>query len=347
MGITVEHLSKRFGAFAALDAIDLDIRPGELLALLGPSGSGKTTLLRVIAGLEHADGGRVLFDGQDASVLPVQQRQVGVVFQHYALFKHMRVEENIAFGLKVRRGRARWPKARIAARVRELLSLVQLEGLGARYPTQLSGGQRQRVALARALAIEPKMLLLDEPFGALDAKVRRDLRRWLRQVHEATGVTTVFVTHDQEEALELADRVAILNKGRIEQIGTPAQVYDQPASAFVYGFVGEANRLSGHKAGEVLRVGGLALAAPQGDALADGAVALFVRPQDLQPVAPGQGGWQAQVESVQRSGPRQRIHARLDDGTPLELELPAATESVQVGARVGLVPARWGAFAER
>ncbi len=191
------------------------------------------------------------------------------------------------------------------------------------------------------------MLLLDEPFGALDAKVRRDLRRWLRQVHEATGVTTVFVTHDQEEALELADRVAILNKGRIEQIGTPAQVYDQPASAFVYGFVGEANRLSGHKAGEVLRVGGLALAAPQGDALADGAVALFVRPQDLQPVAPGQGGWQAQVESVQRSGPRQRIHARLDDGTPLELELPAATESVQVGARVGLVPARWGAFAER
>ncbi|RZZ85564.1 sulfate/molybdate ABC transporter ATP-binding protein [Pseudoxanthomonas winnipegensis] len=347
MGITVEHLSKRFGAFAALDAIDLDIRPGELLALLGPSGSGKTTLLRVIAGLEHADGGRVLFDGQDASVLPVQQRQVGVVFQHYALFKHMRVEENIAFGLKVRRGRARWPKARIAERVRELLSLVQLEGLGARYPTQLSGGQRQRVALARALAIEPKMLLLDEPFGALDAKVRRDLRRWLRQVHEATGVTTVFVTHDQEEALELADRVAILNKGRIEQIGTPAQVYDQPASAFVYGFVGEANRLSGHKAGEVLRVGGLALAAPQGDALADGAVALFVRPQDLQPVAPGQGGWQAQVESVQRSGPRQRIHARLDDGTPLELELPAATESVQVGERVGLVPARWGAFAER
>lgn len=347
MGITVEHLSKRFGAFAALDAIDLDIRPGELLALLGPSGSGKTTLLRVIAGLEHADEGRVLFDGQDASVLPVQQRQVGVVFQHYALFKHMRVEENIAFGLKVRRGRARWPKARIAARVRELLSLVQLEGLGARYPTQLSGGQRQRVALARALAIEPKMLLLDEPFGALDAKVRRDLRRWLRQVHEATGVTTVFVTHDQEEALELADRVAILNKGRIEQIGTPAQVYDQPASAFVYGFVGEANRLSGHKAGEVLRVGGLALAAPQGDALADGAVALFVRPQDLQPVAPGQGGWQAQVESVQRSGPRQRIHARLDDGTPLELELPAATESVQVGARVGLVPTRWGAFAER
>ncbi|WP_379653664.1 sulfate/molybdate ABC transporter ATP-binding protein [Pseudoxanthomonas sp. UC19_8] len=347
MGITVEHLSKRFGAFAALDAIDLDIRPGELLALLGPSGSGKTTLLRVIAGLEHADGGRVLFDGQDASVLPVQQRQVGVVFQHYALFKHMRVEENIAFGLKVRRGRARWPKARIAERVRELLSLVQLEGLGARYPTQLSGGQRQRVALARALAIEPKMLLLDEPFGALDAKVRRDLRRWLRQVHEATGVTTVFVTHDQEEALELADRVAILNKGRIEQIGTPAQVYDQPASAFVYGFVGEANRLTGDKSGEALRVGGLELPVPQGDALADGAVALFVRPQDLQPVAPGQGGWQAQVESVQRSGPRQRIHARLDDGTPLELELPAATESVQVGERVGLVPARWGAFAER
>ncbi|TMN19817.1 sulfate/molybdate ABC transporter ATP-binding protein [Pseudoxanthomonas sp. X-1] len=345
MGITVEHLSKRFGAFAALDAIDLDIRPGELLALLGPSGSGKTTLLRVIAGLEHADGGRVLFDGQDASMLPVQQRQVGVVFQHYALFKHMRVEENIAFGLKVRRGGARWPKARIAARVRELLSLVQLEGLGGRYPTQLSGGQRQRVALARALAIEPKMLLLDEPFGALDAKVRRDLRRWLRQVHEATGVTTVFVTHDQEEALELADRVAILNRGRIEQVGTPAQIYDQPASAFVYGFVGEANRLSGRKDGGALRVGGLELPAPQGDALPDGAVALFVRPQDLQPVAPGQGGWLAQVESVQRSGPRQRVHARIDDGALLELELPAATGSARVGERIGLVPTRWGVFA--
>ncbi|WP_288729434.1 sulfate ABC transporter ATP-binding protein [uncultured Pseudoxanthomonas sp.] len=347
MGIDIRNVGKRFGAFTALDDINLSIRDGELIALLGPSGSGKTTLLRVIAGLEQADAGSVLFDGVDAGGLDIQSRRAGFVFQHYALFRHMTVADNVAFGLRVRKGAARPPEARIRERVRELLELVQLAGLEQRYPAQLSGGQRQRVALARALAIEPRVLLLDEPFGALDAQVRRDLRRWLREIHHQTGLTTVFVTHDQEEALELADRVAILNKGRIEQIGTPAQVYDQPASAFVYGFVGEANRLSGHKAGEVLRVGGLALAAPQGDALADGAVALFVRPQDLQPVAPGQGGWQAQVESVQRSGPRQRIHARLDDGTPLELELPAATESVQVGARVGLVPARWGAFAER
>ena len=212
MGITVEHLSKRFGAFAALDAIDLDIRPGELLALLGPSGSGKTTLLRVIAGLEHADEGRVLFDGQDASVLPVQQRQVGVVFQHYALFKHMRVEENIAFGLKVRRGRARWPKARIAERVRELLSLVQLEGLGARYPTQLSGGQRQRVALARALAIEPKMLLLDEPFGALDQFTREELWDIMQALWVTQRPTVLLVTHDRR----MLETVQLTRQWRVE-----------------------------------------------------------------------------------------------------------------------------------
>ncbi|SEK64630.1 sulfate transport system ATP-binding protein [Pseudoxanthomonas sp. GM95] len=344
MGITVEHLGKRFGAFTALDDISLDIRPGELLALLGPSGSGKTTLLRVIAGLEHADGGRVLFDGIDATALPVQQRGVGFVFQHYALFKHMRVDENIAFGLKVRRGQARWPKARINARVQELLSLVQLEGLGQRYPAQLSGGQRQRVALARALAIEPKVLLLDEPFGALDAQVRRDLRRWLRQVHEATGVTTVFVTHDQEEALELADRVAILSKGRIEQVGTPAQVYDQPASPFVYGFVGEANRVAGTKAGGQLQVQGLQLEVPAGSRAPDGPVSLFVRPQDLRLVEAGQAGWSATVSSVQRSGPRLRLHVQLGDGTPLELELPASAQVPQPGQPVLLQPAFFGVF---
>jgi len=344
MGITVEHLDKRFGAFVALDRIDLDVRQGELLALLGPSGSGKTTLLRVIAGLEHADSGRVLFEGRDASGLPVQQRGVGFVFQHYALFKHMRVDENIAFGLKVRRGKARWPKARINARVRELLSLVQLEGLEKRYPAQLSGGQRQRVALARALAIEPKVLLLDEPFGALDAQVRRDLRRWLRQVHEATGVTTVFVTHDQEEALELADRVAILNKGRIEQLGTPAQVYDQPASPFVYGFVGETNKIAGTRSGPRLQVHGLSLAVPEHGGAPDGPVEVFVRPQDLLLVDEAQDGWPAAVVSVLRSGPRLRLHARLGDGTPLELELPAATPEPRVGAQVRLQPARFGVF---
>ena len=245
MGITVEHLSKRFGAFAALDAIDLDIRPGELLALLGPSGSGKTTLLRVIAGLEHADGGRVLFDGQDASVLPVQQRQVGVVFQHYALFKHMRVEENIAFGLKVRRGRARWPKARIAARVRELLSLVQLEGLGARYPTQLSGGQRQRVALARSLAKRPKLLLLDEPMGALDKKLRDRMQLEVVDILERVGVTCVMVTHDQEEAMTMAGRIAIMNRGKFVQIGEPEEIYEHPTTRYSAEFIGSVNVFEG------------------------------------------------------------------------------------------------------
>lgn len=242
MGIRISHLRKQFASFTALDDITLDVRQGELLALLGPSGSGKTTLLRIMAGLEHADGGQVLFGDEDATRMSVQSRRVGFVFQHYALFKHMDVFENIAFGLRVRRGKERWAEARIRARVEELLALVQLQGLEQRYPTQLSGGQRQRVALARALAIEPRVLLLDEPFGALDAQVRRDLRRWLRELHEQTGLTTVFVTHDQEEALELADRVAILNRGRIEQLDTPARVYDTPASPFVYSFVGAVNR---------------------------------------------------------------------------------------------------------
>lgn len=245
MGIRIHRLRKQFETFPALDNIDLEVRQGELLALLGPSGSGKTTLLRIMAGLEHADGGQVLFGDEDATRMSVQSRRVGFVFQHYALFKHMDVFENIAFGLRVRRGNARWAEARIRARVEELLALVQLQGLEQRYPTQLSGGQRQRVALARALAIEPRVLLLDEPFGALDAQVRRDLRRWLRQLHERTGLTTVFVTHDQEEALELADRVAILNRGRIEQLDTPAMIYDKPASPFVYSFVGAVNRIPG------------------------------------------------------------------------------------------------------
>lgn len=245
MGIRISHLRKQFASFTALDDITLDVRQGELLALLGPSGSGKTTLLRIMAGLEHADGGQVLFGDEDATRMSVQSRRVGFVFQHYALFKHMDVFENIAFGLRVRRGKERWAEARIRARVEELLALVQLQGLEQRYPTQLSGGQRQRVALARALAIEPRVLLLDEPFGALDAQVRRDLRRWLRELHEQTGLTTVFVTHDQEEALELADRVAILNRGRIEQLDTPARVYDTPASPFVYSFVGAVNRIPG------------------------------------------------------------------------------------------------------
>ena len=343
MAIRIEHLHKRFGAFAALDGIDLEIRQGELLALLGPSGSGKTTLLRTIAGLEHPDGGRVLFGGEDATRLSVQERRVGFVFQHYALFRHLTVADNIGFGLKVRRGRERWPTAKIDARVEELLSLVQLQGLGGRYPAQLSGGQRQRVALARALAIEPRVLLLDEPFGALDAQVRRDLRGWLRQLHERTGLTTVFVTHDQEEALELADRVAILNHGRIEQLATPAEAYDRPATPFVYSFVGAVNRLRGRRRGDRIEVAGLALPAAAG-APADGDLDLYVRPEDLRL---GDGGWEATVVGSQRSGPRLRVRARLhgDEQEEVEVELPVeAAASHPPGSRVGLLPVRYGAF---
>src|SRR5438046_3494822 len=245
MSIQALNISKRFGQFAALDNVDLEIPSGELVALLGPSGSGKTTLLRVIAGLEFADAGSVQFDGRDISDRTARERRVGFVFQHYALFRHMTVFENIAFGLRVRPRESRPSKKQIAAKVHELLKLIQLETLAQRYPSQLSGGQRQRVALARALAVEPSVLLLDEPFGALDAKVRKELRRWLRRLHDELRVASVFVTHDQEEALELSDRVAIMNQGRIEQAGTPAEVYDNPANAFVYRFLGDVNLFQG------------------------------------------------------------------------------------------------------
>lgn len=341
MGIRIQNLYKRFADFTALDAIDLDIRQGELLALLGPSGSGKTTLLRIIAGLEHADGGRVLFGDDDATRMSVQSRRVGFVFQHYALFRHMSVYENIAFGLRVRRGRT--PEQGVHARVHELLALMQLHGLEKRYPTQLSGGQRQRVALARALAIEPRVLLLDEPFGALDAQVRRDLRRWLRELHERTGLTTVFVTHDQEEALELADRVAILNRGRIEQLDTPAAIYDQPASPFVYSFVGAVNRIAGHVSQGRVSVAGLELPLQDGEhAVAAGAVDLYVRPEDL---VPANTGWQAAVLAVQRSGARLRLRARLEaGGQEVEVELPAAGIRVEAGQRMALGVRHYGLF---
>ncbi len=243
--IHLRGITKRFGNYPALHGIDLDVAPGEFIALLGPSGSGKTTLLRIIAGLEFQDSGSVLLGGEDVSSTPVADRHVGFVFQHYALFRHMTVADNVAFGLSVRRGKARPSKAARHARAEELLRLVQLEGLGSRYPGQLSGGQRQRVALARALAIEPRLLLLDEPFGALDAKVRKDLRRWLRDLHKQMGLTSIFVTHDQEEALELADRVVVMNQGRIEQIGAPDAVYMNPETPFVSHFVGETNRIPG------------------------------------------------------------------------------------------------------
>jgi sulfate transport system ATP-binding protein len=240
MSIRVHEIEKRFGAFTALDRVSLEFPSGELVALLGPSGCGKTTLLRIIAGLEVPDAGSVLFHGEDASHHDVRQRKVGFVFQHYALFRHMTVFENVAFGLRVQPRTVRKSEASIRARVKELLDLVQLDWLSNRYPSQLSGGQRQRIALARALAIEPRILLLDEPFGALDAKVRKELRQWLRSLHSEIHVTSIFVTHDQEEALEVANRVVVMDKGRIEQIGTPGEVYDSPATAFVHGFIGES-----------------------------------------------------------------------------------------------------------
>ncbi|PZU93675.1 MAG: sulfate ABC transporter ATP-binding protein [Pseudanabaena sp.] len=239
MGIVVENVNKQFGDFLALDNINLEIRTGSLVALLGPSGSGKSTLLRLIAGLEKPDHGKIFLTGKDATDQDVRDRNIGFVFQHYALFKHMTVRKNIAFGLEIRKE----SKEKIAARVEELLELIQLKGLGNRYPSQLSGGQRQRVALARALAVEPSVLLLDEPFGALDAKVRKELRAWLRRLHDEVHVTSVFVTHDQEEAMEVSDEIVVMNKGRIEQIGTPAQVYDNPATPFVMSFIGPVNVL--------------------------------------------------------------------------------------------------------
>ena len=239
MSIEVRNVSKQFGSFQALEDVSLDVEGGALTALLGPSGSGKSTLLRIIAGLEWPDSGEIRLAGEDATALTTQQRGVGFVFQHYAAFKHMSVRENIAFGLEVRKR----PKAAIRSRVDELLDLVQLQGFGDRYPSQLSGGQRQRMALARALAPEPKVLLLDEPFGALDARVRAELRVWLRRLHDETHTTTVFVTHDQEEAMDVADRVVVMNKGRVEQVAEPRELYDAPANEFVMSFVGQANRI--------------------------------------------------------------------------------------------------------
>ncbi|BDA62748.1 MAG: sulfate/molybdate ABC transporter ATP-binding protein [Shewanella sp.] len=241
MSIHIQQVNKHFGNFVAVDSVNLEIKTGELTALLGPSGSGKTTLLRIIAGLEQADSGIVKFNGEDITTQHVSERGVGFVFQHYALFKHMTVFENVAYGLTVRPRKTRPSKAEIAEKVHSLLKLVQLDWTADRYPSQLSGGQRQRIALARALAVEPKVLLLDEPFGALDAKVRAELRRWLRRLHDEINVTTVFVTHDQEEALEVADKIVVMNKGRIEQQGTPEEVYDTPSNPFVYEFLGNVN----------------------------------------------------------------------------------------------------------
>jgi sulfate transport system ATP-binding protein len=276
--IEIEKLSKNFGSTLVLDRIDLEIREKEFLGLLGPSGSGKTTLLRILAGLEFPDAGTVRFDGRDALSIPLAERDVGFVFQQYALFGHMTVFENIAFGLRVRPRKKRPSSDTIAKRVNELLELVQLKDFGDRFPAQLSGGQRQRVALARALAVEPKVLLLDEPFGALDAKVRVELRRWLREIHDRTGLSTVFVTHDQEEALDLADRVSIMNKGRIEQIGTPAEIYEGPETPFVFDFLGRTNAFACEVKNGKAKLGDKTF--PVED-VPDGNAVAFVRPHDI------------------------------------------------------------------
>ena len=272
--ISLDQISKRFGRVPALDGVSLDLRNGELLAIVGPSGSGKTTLLRVIAGLDFPDRGTVSIGGEDVTLMPAAARGVGFVFQHYALFRHMTVAANVAFGLDVRSRKHRPGRAEITARVESLLQLVELTGMEGRRPSQLSGGQRQRVALARALAVDPKILLLDEPFGALDATVRKSLRKALRRIHDATGVTTLFVTHDQEEALELADRVAVLNGGRIEQVGTPGEVLDRPATPFVAGFVADAVRLDGLVTDGVFRAPGIEAPADGAD---DGPATVLVR----------------------------------------------------------------------
>jgi sulfate transport system ATP-binding protein len=323
MSIEILNLSKAYGTFPALREVSLEIPDGQLVALLGPSGSGKTTLLRIIAGLEAPDEGRIVFHGEDATGRDVRDRRVGFVFQHYALFRHMTVFENVAFGLRVRPRRVRAAEAEIRAAVTDLLRLVQLDWLADRSPGELSGGQRQRVALARALAVKPRLLLLDEPFGALDAQVRKELRRWLRRLHEEVRVTSVFVTHDQEEAMEVADRVVVMNEGRVEQMGTPEEVYDGPATPFVLSFLGNVTLFHGRIHDGRLTLGEAELEAPGlGDSA--GAASVYVRSHDFEVVPPGTAGaLEAVVRHVRAFGPAVRLEVdRVPDGQTIEVELP-------------------------
>ncbi|MCA2999160.1 MAG: sulfate ABC transporter ATP-binding protein [Rhodocyclaceae bacterium] len=330
MTIQAVNVSKRFGNFVALDNVSLDITPGELVALLGPSGSGKTTLLRVIAGLEQPDSGQILFNGADTTDVRIQEREVGFVFQHYALFRHMSIFENVAFGLRVRPRRERPAEAEIKQRVMKLLKLVQLDWLADRYPHQLSGGQRQRIALARALAVEPKVLLLDEPFGALDAKVRKELRRWLRRLHDEIQLTSVFVTHDQEEALEVADRVVVVNNGKIEQVGAPDDIYDHPATPFVYQFIGHVNTFR-----------------PQDDR----DVLAYVRPHDIEIVGSNEDdAIAATLDHAIKIGPMVRLElTRTDNGEHIDAELqrePFDRLRISAGNKVYLKARRYKVFEE-
>jgi sulfate transport system ATP-binding protein len=344
MSIEVRNVQKRFGKTVVCDNLTLDIPDGELVALLGPSGSGKTTLLRIIAGLEVPDAGAVLFHGSDATHTDVRDRQVGFVFQHYALFGHMSIFENVAFGLRVRPKATRPPEHEIREKVSRLLELVQLDWIADRFPHQLSGGQRQRIALARALAVEPKVLLLDEPFGALDAKVRKELRRWLRRLHDEVHVTSVFVTHDQEEAMEVADRIVVMNAGRIEQVGTPDAVYDHPASPFVLQFLGDVNLFHGR----------FDTGTAHGDNGAAGAAAFYVRPHELQIIAaPEEGSITLTLAHALTVGPNTRLEfERPDAAGTVDVELPRAEYlslrqqlDLKSGSRVHLRPRRITRFA--
>jgi len=330
MSIEIRNISKHFGNFQALNDVSLDIASGELVALLGPSGCGKTTLLRIIAGLETADQGSILFSGEDTTDVHVRERQVGFVFQHYALFRHMTVFENVAFGLRVKPRGLRPGDAEIKKKVHELLGLVQLDWLADRFPSQLSGGQRQRIALARALAVEPKVLLLDEPFGALDAKVRKELRRWLRRLHDDLHVTSIFVTHDQEEALEVADRVVLMNQGKVEQIGSPQQVWDHPASPFVYGFLGDVNLFHGRAHEGQIQLEGMRLDSPEHSSAQNAKAYAYVRPHDfdVQRYSPGAEGIAAQLSRAIVIGPIARLELTpsedSDQADPLiEAQIPS------------------------
>ncbi|MFM8812472.1 MAG: sulfate/molybdate ABC transporter ATP-binding protein [Methylophilaceae bacterium] len=356
MSISIQQVRKNFGNFSALNDVSLDIPSGELVALLGPSGCGKTTLLRIIAGLETPDSGSIHFHGKDTTHEDVRERQVGFVFQHYALFRHMTVFENVAFGLRVRPKQTRPSDALIRSRVQELLQLVQLDWLADRYPPQLSGGQRQRIALARALAVEPRVLLLDEPFGALDAKVRKELRRWLRRLHDELHVTSVFVTHDQEEALEVADRIVVMNKGNIEQIGTPEDVYQHPANAFVYQFLGNVNHYQVQVSQGKAQIGHQLFSAEKG--AQDGLATAFIRPHDIEISKPTRGNvrgkqdaaFKATVSHVLPVGPLVRVELKVSDNDRI-LEAELSQEKYQALAikqddEVLITPKRVRIFAE-
>lgn len=350
MAITINNISKSFGNTNILYDIDLEIKSGELVALLGPSGSGKTSLLRIIAGLEHPDSGQVLFNQQDLTNTHVGKRKVGFVFQHYALFRNMTIFENVAYGLKVRPKKFRPSKAEIKAKVLELLQLVKLENFADRYPNQLSGGQRQRVALARSLAVEPEVLLLDEPFGALDAKVRKELRRWLRHLHNDYKITSVFVTHDQEEALDVADRIVIMNNGRIEQIGTPEEVYNEPVNPFVYDFLGSANVISGKVRNGRLQTGDYQLEIPEPHDFGDGEGLGYIRPHhfSIEKTASDVTSIESIVEHIHAVGPTVRIELkRNDNGDYIELELSkenADKLKLRIGESVFVKPKEFKVF---